>query len=255
MKIRDKAFADYQAGMKYKEIAEKYGVSVSAVKSWATRYWKVATKGKKLQPKRKKVATKKAEDEVQKVLLEAADENGGLNEQQRLFCLYYATSHNALQSYLKAYQCSKNTASVNSCRLLVNASIQTEVKKLRNVMRQHLDIGRDDLIQYCLKVVGADIGDYVSFKGSKVTLTDSTMVDTSIISEVKRGKDGIAIKLEEKQWAWSMLVKLLGLDEHEELKKEKLKAEVSTMQESDTEKVVIIDDIPDEEYSDNNIEK
>lgn len=213
MEIRDKAFADYQAGMKYKEIAEKYGVSLSAVKSWATRYWKVATKKKKLQPKRKKVATEKEENEVQKVLLEAADENNELNEQQRLFCLYYATSHNALQSYLKAYKCDKNTARANGYRLLTNADIQTEVKKLRNVMRQHLDIGRDDLIQYCVKVVGADIGDYVVFKGSHVTLTDSEMVDTSIISEVKRGKDGITIKLEDKKWAWEMLVKLLGFDE------------------------------------------
>lgn len=62
--IRDKAFEDYKKGMKYKEIAEKYGVSLSAVKSWASRYWK---KGgcnqdeKKLQPKKKKVATKGAQ--------------------------------------------------------------------------------------------------------------------------------------------------------------------------------------------------
>ncbi len=62
--IRDKAFEDYKKGMKYKEIAEKYGVSLSAVKSWASRYWK---KGgcnqdeKKLQPKKKKVAAKGAQ--------------------------------------------------------------------------------------------------------------------------------------------------------------------------------------------------
>lgn len=55
--VRDEAFADWKKGMKYKEIAEKYGVSLSTVKSWASRHWKskegerVATKGrKKLQP-------------------------------------------------------------------------------------------------------------------------------------------------------------------------------------------------------------
>ncbi len=60
--IRDKAFLDYKNGMKYKEIAEKYGVSLSAVKSWASRYWKkdgCNLKEKKLQPK-KKVATRGA---------------------------------------------------------------------------------------------------------------------------------------------------------------------------------------------------
>lgn len=52
------AFEDYQKGLKYKEIAEKYGVSVSAVKSWASRYWKKqeGCNHQKLQPK--KVATK-----------------------------------------------------------------------------------------------------------------------------------------------------------------------------------------------------
>jgi len=61
--IRDKAFLDYKNGMKYKEIAEKYGVSLSAVKSWASRYWKKTgcnQKEKKLQPQKKKVATRGA---------------------------------------------------------------------------------------------------------------------------------------------------------------------------------------------------
>ena len=42
------AYDDYLSGMKYKEIAAKYGVTVSAVKSWKSRYWK----DKKLQPKK-----------------------------------------------------------------------------------------------------------------------------------------------------------------------------------------------------------
>lgn len=63
MSVRDEAYEDYKKGLKYKEIAEKYSVSISTVKSWKSRYWKtekVATKSKKrLQPKSKKVATKK----------------------------------------------------------------------------------------------------------------------------------------------------------------------------------------------------
>ena len=46
------AYEDYQAGMKYKDIAEKYGVSLNTVKSWKTRYWKA-------RPKAKKVCTQK----------------------------------------------------------------------------------------------------------------------------------------------------------------------------------------------------
>ena len=50
----DLAHEDYLKGLKYKEIAEKHNVSLSTVKSWATRYWKQKSCN---QPK--KVATKK----------------------------------------------------------------------------------------------------------------------------------------------------------------------------------------------------
>lgn len=57
MEVRDKAHADYVKGMKYKEIAEKYGISVNTIKSWRQRNnWqrkelkKGAPKGKKGAP-------------------------------------------------------------------------------------------------------------------------------------------------------------------------------------------------------------
>lgn len=40
------AFEDWKQGMKYKEIADKYGVSLGTVKSWASRKWKQANKKK-----------------------------------------------------------------------------------------------------------------------------------------------------------------------------------------------------------------
>ena len=228
-KKRDKAYKDYCNGMKYRDIAVKYGVSLSTVKSWATRHWKVATKDKKLQPQPKKVATLQPKKKLKEKLLESVNDNEALTEQRRLFCLYYATSHNALQSYLKAYKCTKEAAHTNGARLLANASIQDEVKRLRQIMQYHLDVGVSDLVQYCLKVVGADLGDYVTFNGFNVKLADSKTVDTSVVSEVKQGKDGISIKMEDKKWAWEMLAKYLDFGAMEELKKEKLKAEVAEL--------------------------
>ena len=60
------AYEDYLKGLKYKEIAEKHGVSISTIKSWASRHWKkkgcnpkekVATKKKKGAPLGNKNAT------------------------------------------------------------------------------------------------------------------------------------------------------------------------------------------------------
>lgn len=51
----EKAFNDYLNGKSYKEIAEKYGVSLSTVKSWKTRHWNsMQTKDKVRIPKGQK---------------------------------------------------------------------------------------------------------------------------------------------------------------------------------------------------------
>lgn len=54
---KELAYQDYLNGMKYKEIAEKYGVTINTVKSWKTRYkWSrdgVHTKEKSVHTKKK----------------------------------------------------------------------------------------------------------------------------------------------------------------------------------------------------------
>ena len=58
MEVRDKAYKDYLKGAKYKDIAEKYGVPLNTVKSWASRYWKDKDKKElRVATKKKKVAT------------------------------------------------------------------------------------------------------------------------------------------------------------------------------------------------------
>ena len=49
------ALIDYQSGMKYKEIAEKYGVTINTVKSWKTRYKWSKDNEKGVQTKSKEV--------------------------------------------------------------------------------------------------------------------------------------------------------------------------------------------------------
>lgn len=67
----EKAYEDYAAGMKYKDIAEKHGVSVNTVKSWKARKWN-----------NKKGATKR-EKRVQPKKLQPVINNDALNEQQK----------------------------------------------------------------------------------------------------------------------------------------------------------------------------
>ena len=56
MDKKQQAFEDWKKGLKYKEIADKYGISLSTVKSWAVRYWK-KNEIEKVATNNKKVAT------------------------------------------------------------------------------------------------------------------------------------------------------------------------------------------------------
>lgn len=230
MEKRDLAKQDYLDGMKYKDIAAKYDVSISAVKSWKSRYWsddKVATKPtKKVATKKEKVATKVAEE---------LTNNDDLNERQKMFCLFYLQSFNATQSYIKAYNVDFKTANVSGPRLLVNVSVQEQLSKLKKELTKELAIDTQDVINEYAKQAFSDIGDFVKFGNhdeiaidmddmpildtndepviihrSYVQFKDQDKVDTSLIKSVKMGKDGPVMELYDKQKAMDKVLEYLN---------------------------------------------
>lgn len=215
---------DYKDGMKYADIAKKYGVSLSAVKTWKRRYWSdVATANKKVA-KKTKVADRK-NDDTQTELTPA----------EQVFCSCYVEKWNGTQAALKSGIAStKKSAAKKACELLKRPEIQKEIKHLKNVIREGIKVDINDLLKYCLKIIGADIGDYVkwgqreeivmsSFGPVKVDgkilkkpvnyvdLVDSELVDTSVVSEIKMNKDIASIKLADKKWAWEIVMKYFDL--------------------------------------------
>ena len=159
-----------------------------------------------------------------------------LNPKQELFCQYYAKNNNCLQSYLKAYDCSKEVAMSASYRMLENVGIKKRVAELKAQQRLDINVTKEDLILYCLRVIAADPGEYLKFKKEEIpvitkkgvltdekgkvvtrplnviSVEDSEKLDTGVITEVKQGRDGISFKLEDKKWAWEKLEKYLGFD-------------------------------------------
>ena len=164
--------------------------------------------------------------------MRAAVAASGLSEQQQAFCLYYVQSHNAAQSYVKAYGCTMRTAYTNGLNLLKDARIKREIRNLRRLLEARLDVDRLDLIRFCLKVVGADIGDYCEFRPQEITITDkdgnttqatvnsvivknSLYCDTSLIKNLRQKGAAVDIELYSKEWAWNTLERLLGWSEPE----------------------------------------
>lgn len=206
MKEWELAYEDYLEGMKYKDIANKYEVSVSAVKSWRSRYWK----DKKLQPKKSKVATKKVAKKAAKKMIK--ENNEELDEERQLFCIYYLKYHNQVKAYMKVYPGAKyESACVIASRWMKEEAVKAEINRLKQELYTEALLDPQDIIQKYIDIAFADITDYASFKDGVVNLKDSNNIDGTIIQEVKQSSNGISIKFNDRMKALEFLSKHLEI--------------------------------------------
>ena len=144
-------------------------------------------------------------------------------------------------------------------RLLRNAKVKEEIDRLKQEKLNQVYLTQADIFQKYLDIAFADMGDYVTFGKKKVPvwkrvdgqdipvmdpntgqqkiaeysyvdLKESTGVDTSIISEVSEGKNGIKIKRADQMKALQWLTEHMDMATQEQkarlellkLQKEKL---------------------------------
>lgn len=200
------AVVDYLDGMKYKDIAVKYEVSLSTVKSWSQRYqWKDKKVAKGMRTKPKSTRTKKVCREIAKNIV---DDSGELDEEKQLFCIYYLKYFNATKAYMKVKPESQYaSASVMASRWYKLPEVQEEIKRLKKEMYFDALMDPRDIVQQYIDIARADMNDYMSFKDGWVRLKDSSKVDGTLIQEVRQGKNGVAIKLIDKTKAIDWLSK------------------------------------------------
>ncbi|MBS9336417.1 terminase small subunit [Fructobacillus papyrifericola] len=250
MTKRDEAKQDYLAGMKYKEIADKYGVTLNTVKSWKTRHWNKESEGapveKSVHTKTKKCAHKK---ELHSAIQELEDSD--LTDKQKVFAREVVRLANQTQAYINAYDVDYETAMVNGSRLLRNAKVQTEIKRLRQARLSELDIDVFSLVDDMAKEAKADIGTYADWGSDEfqytdeatgkeltghkswVALKDKSKVDTKAIKKITVGKDGPIVELHDRNKARDKLLEYLLADgkiSTETNKQRKNKAEADLME-------------------------
>ena len=269
---------DYIAGMKYKEIAEKYNVSINTVKSWKTRYgWQ-----KSVHTNDKKVCTQKRDYSVvrkEAAVTEVEDvlENMDLTDKQQLFCLYFIKCFNATKAYQKAYGCSYNTAAVEGCRLLKNPKIKELIRTMKQERFTKDYLTQEDIFQRYMDIAFSDVGDYVRFGRKQmpqwreengeyvpvidpntgkqkiieynyIDLKESEEIDTSILAEVSDGKSGIKVKMQDQLKALEWLGTHMNMATLEQRAKiDLLRAQKDKLRQKDDEgedeSVVIINDV------------
>lgn len=150
---------DYELGMKYKDIATKYGVSINTVRSWKTRYkWQRKKSKKDVHNNQKDVHTKTPTSEA---IVELNDSD--LPDKQKEFVLEYLRLYNATQAYLNVFGGGYKTANVCGPQMLVKPSIQEQIRNIREAKLKELAIEPLDLIEDVAKEAKADIGNYLNF--------------------------------------------------------------------------------------------
>lgn len=238
------AESDYVAGMKYKDIAAKYGVSINTVKSWKKRYaWSRNKKTKCIKKgctQNKKGAHKKeavAEDVSQVVI------NDELTDQQQLFCLYQSRMFNYTKAYMKANPgCTYASAAVLGSRWMKNPAIQKEIEQLKQNRLNREMLKQEDIFQKYMDIAFADMNDFISFGQEEietdygprmvnsVRLKESDQVDGTLITEVKQGRDGVSVKLADRMKAIDWLADHMDIATTEQKAKiEQIRAKTAIM--------------------------
>ncbi|MFO6495017.1 MULTISPECIES: terminase small subunit [Bacillus] len=234
---RDEAFElfkKYEGNIANRAIADELGVSNQKISTWKSRdRWKEAlNSGQK----------RKGKDA-------GLIHSEGLNERQRLFCIYYVKSFNATQAAVKAGY-SPASAHVTGCRLLKNEKVAEEIRRIKKDMVGEIFVEAMDVLHVYVKIAFADITDYVTFgkkevqavgkagpifdeennpvmkEVSFVDVKHSDFIDGTVVTEAKLGKEGIKIKLADKMKALDKLSQYFDLfpdSFKRKIEKEKLK--------------------------------
>jgi phage terminase small subunit len=250
---RDKAkkmYLDSNKTMLCKDIAKKLGVSESQVRNWKAKDdWD--NKNKIAQSKKKSCATNKninKKVEASKVINEENNtslEIDELTERQRLFAEEFVRVPIAYKAAIKAGY-SLNCAFMEGSRLMRNDKVKAYINYLKKLKRESIMLDKEDIVDKYMRIAFSDMNDYVEFGQerlpmtsagvpvmmknpatgkdeilthmvSSVRLKESFEVDGEIITEIKAGKQGVSIKLEDRMKALEWLTNFFEmnpLDKH-----------------------------------------
>jgi len=231
--LADKAYELYKNGTKLVDIADQLGKPEGTIRRWKNTYdWDSERSDSKAneseRSEKKKRTVQIVADEGTKETLENAD----LTAEQQMFCIYYSKSFNATQSYQKAYGCKYQTAMVNGCKLLRITKIKKEIERLKEIKRQQILVGEEDIVELQMRIAFGDIGDVVEFGTREVDTGESTetinylqarpsgCVDTQLIRSITEGRSGLNVIMKDEQKAIDWLTKFLEMNPDDKHRKE-----------------------------------
>ncbi len=230
--IRKKAKQDYMEGMKYKDICDKYNISMNTLKSWVKRYnW--ADERKKLNKK----GAHKNKRGAPKGNKNAIDNNGGPPKGN-----LNAIKHGAYQSLYADILSTEDKILFNMTNSSTN--VDDEIKLLRFKIARLLNLGESFFYNMFGQKVEKELSEEERIAGINACMDQLRKL---IEVKAKMATDTEKLELEEEKFEFQKYKSNIDL----QLKKEKLELEKTKGDKKDTNiRVTIVDDIEGEEDGD-----
>ena len=256
-----KAEEMYKSGMNLVDIAKEIGKPPGTVRRWkSTQGWDNERSGKKANARKQETEQNNKKVKAIAPEVDQVIDNPNLTDKQRLFCLQYVRCFNATKAYQKAYGCSYMVANAEGYKLLVNPRVKEEIQRLKQNRLNREMIGTEDIFQKYIDIAFADVTDYTDFGNveintengpmtvSYVNIKDAGEVDGTLINEISKGKDGVKVKLPDREKALRWLSDHMDMGTAEQQEKVKLLQAQRRKLESDkddgeNDQVVIINDV------------
>ena len=239
----EEAYELYKKGYKLIDISKKLETAESTIRVWKNRYNWDNKENETLQNKKRNVTKKKCNkkqnksNDYKKPIAEVKEviENEDLTDKQRLFCLYFIKNHNQTLSAIKAGYAPER-AHITGSELVRNSKVASELRRLKGKLTEELFLDAMDVLNMYIKIAFADPTEYLTFGQKEVPVMtmygplvdketnetvmktvnyidfkESSMIDGTVISEVKQGKDGVSIKFEDRMKALDKLSEYFDL--------------------------------------------
>lgn len=226
----------------FEQVADKLGVSLTAIKTWYYKDRDSGNKWEKVDNKDTNYPTYIKENTPAEVigeenLIPNLFDNVDLNYQQKMWCFYYLQSYNATDAAKKAGYSKKSTKMIGY-NLKNHKEIQKALEHLSNILSTKLFLTAERLMERHAKVAFSDMADFVDYGYEKVkqpvydgagNLTDYKEiekpyyrlkpikdVDSTLIKSVTRTRGGIDVELEDRSKSLNTLTKLITLSKKDE---------------------------------------
>ena len=139
-----------------------------------------------------------------------------MTEKQKIFADEYLIDLNATRAYKVAYPNVKKdeTAAQAGSRMLRNVKVEAYIKKRMQDRRKRTEITQDMVLQELAAIAFANATDFAQIVNGRVILTntaDLSEEQMKAIAGIKRGKNGIELKLNDKEKALELLGRHLGM--------------------------------------------